>query len=221
MEPLQNISLTFKCPKQLNQLQPANGDWYCNGCQKIVRDFRGMNEQQILEILRSNNQQTCGIFEADRIKVLRQLPKWLKWASAAMVFLGLTSCQKQLTNTHAIDNPTPQKTDSVYINDITAGEIMLGQVAETEPTFPGGADSLTKYMHHHLKNREGITARIITSFEVDTLGAIRNIRILKSTRPELNEAVIKAVQQMPAWNPGTQNGKKTVTNFTLPISFSK
>lgn len=94
MEPLKNIKLTFKCPKQLNQLQPCNGDWYCDGCHKIVRDFRGMSEAQILEFLKKNEHKICGMFEPGRIEVQPQQYKWLKWASAAMLFLGLTSCHE-------------------------------------------------------------------------------------------------------------------------------
>ncbi|WP_448700283.1 hypothetical protein ACFGVR_00260 [Mucilaginibacter sp. AW1-3] len=92
MEPLQNIKLSFKCPKQLNELQPCNGDWYCDGCKKMVYDFRGMTEEQVMASLIKNNYKMCGIYDAERIEVLPRYGKWFKWASAAMLFLGLTSC---------------------------------------------------------------------------------------------------------------------------------
>ena len=92
METLQNIKLSFKCPKQLNELQPCNGDWYCDGCRKIVHDFRGMSEAQILDTFAKSEYKMCGMFDAGRIEVLPKYGKWFKWASAAMVFLGLTSC---------------------------------------------------------------------------------------------------------------------------------
>ena len=95
MQPLQHIKLSFKCPKQLNELQPCNGDWYCDGCNKIVRDFRGMAESQIRDAI-GGSQNVCGMFEANRIQVLPRQTKWLKCAGAAMMFLGLTSCQKDL-----------------------------------------------------------------------------------------------------------------------------
>jgi len=98
METLQNIKLTFKCPKQLNELQPCNGDWYCDGCRKIVHDFRGMSEKQILKAFEKNDYKLCGMFENGRIEVQPQPYKWLKWASAAMLFLGLTSCHNVATD---------------------------------------------------------------------------------------------------------------------------
>jgi hypothetical protein len=92
MEPLQNIKLSFQCPKQLNELQSCNGDWYCDDCKKIVYDFREMTEDQIMARFAKNDYKMCGIFNAGRVEVLPKYGKWFKWASAAMLFLGLTSC---------------------------------------------------------------------------------------------------------------------------------
>jgi hypothetical protein len=96
MEPHQNIALSFKCPKQLNQLQPVNGDYYCDGCKKAVHDFRGMTEAQVLEVIANNSRTTCGIFESGSINVMPQHGKWLKWASAAMLALGITGLHNRL-----------------------------------------------------------------------------------------------------------------------------
>jgi len=111
METLQNIKLTFKCPKQLNELQPCNGDWYCDGCRKIVHDFRGMSEKQILKAFEKNDYKLCGMFEDGRIEVQQQQYKWLKWASAAMLFLGLTSC-------HEVARDKPLIGDTVAVSAV-------------------------------------------------------------------------------------------------------
>ncbi|OCX51736.1 hypothetical protein BEL04_17125 [Mucilaginibacter sp. PPCGB 2223] len=114
METLQNIKLSFKCPKQLNELQPSNGDWYCDGCRKVVRDFRGMSEAQILEVFAKNEYRICGLFEAGRVEVLPRQNTWLRWASAAMLFLGLTACHQQAENNHLVGDtilvPTTNQT---------------------------------------------------------------------------------------------------------------
>lgn len=111
METLQTIKLTFKCPKQLNQLQPCNGDWYCDGCRKIVHDFRGMSEKQILEVFEKNDYKLCGMFEDGRIEVKQQQYKWFRWASAAILFLGLTSC-------HGVAGNKPLIGDTVAVSSI-------------------------------------------------------------------------------------------------------
>lgn len=88
MEAFEKIQLSFKCPKALNELQPCQSNWYCDGCQKMVHDFRGMEEQQILEVFKQSGHKLCGIYDADRIKVLPQKPVWHKWA--AVMALGVT-----------------------------------------------------------------------------------------------------------------------------------
>lgn len=114
MEPLQNIKLSFKCPKQLSELQSCNGDWYCDGCKKMVYDFRGMTEDQIMACFAKSNYKMCGMFDAGRVEVLTQHSKWFKWASATMLFLGLTSCHS------AVDKPLIGDTIAVSsINKVT------------------------------------------------------------------------------------------------------
>src|ERR1700712_4265497 len=133
MEPFENIQLAFKCPKALDELQPCQSNWYCDGCRKMVYDFRGMEEAQILQAFAQSGQKLCGVYDADRIKILPQQPRWHKWASTAVMALGvmlLNGCgfgQKDRTITTAgvvllppppkekafMDTPPPLTTDTI------------------------------------------------------------------------------------------------------------
>jgi len=117
MEAFQNIKLSSRCPKQLNELQPCNGDWYCDGCKKIVYDFRGMTEEQVIAGFAKNNYKMCGIYDAGRIQVLPRYGKWFRWASAAMLFLGLTSCHSK------VDKPLVGDTVAVSPRNQTTTQI--------------------------------------------------------------------------------------------------
>jgi len=92
METFEKIQLAFKCPKALDDLQPCNSNWYCDGCQQMVYDFRGKTEEEILHTFAQSGQKLCGIYDANRIKVLPQKRKWYKLVPAAMLLTGLAAC---------------------------------------------------------------------------------------------------------------------------------
>jgi TonB family protein len=212
---LQKIKLSFKCPKQLNELQPCNGDWYCDGCNKIVHDFRGMSEVQILGII-SCGQHPCGIFEPNRIEVLPQQNKWLRWASAAMLALGLTSCYNMAIG--QTEKPINiQKNATIDTAEIVAG----GMVVIKQPEFEGGDDALRKYLYTNLKNPKGLYGKTIVAFTVRRDGSVTGIKIVSSSVPVFNAKVIRAVKQMPKWKPGLEGGQVIPIKYTLPINFSR
>jgi len=238
MEPLQNIKLTFKCPKQLNELQPCNGDWYCDGCQKIVHDFRGMTETQVAHAFAASDYRMCGIFEADRIQVVPQQNKWLKWVSAAMLALGMTGLYQRIyaQTTLGVDTisnkygkvilggamPLPgQKFSKEAIKrsqkDI-ADNMIFGGVG-VDPEFVGGEAALRKYLQANLKNTQHLFGKVYAQFVVGKDGRITNVTIIRSDVPTLDNEVIRVLKAMPKWRPGIQNGKPASVQYTLPVSF--
>jgi len=70
-----------------------------------------MSEKQILKAFEKNDYKLCGMFEDGRIEVQQQQYKWLKWASAAMLFLGLTSC-------HEVARDKPLIGDTVAVSAV-------------------------------------------------------------------------------------------------------
>jgi len=246
MEPHQNIALSFKCPKQLNQLHPVNGDYYCDGCQKTVHDFRGMTEAQVLEAMSKSARQTCGIFEKERITVLPQMPRWLKWASAAMMFFGVTSIHENVlaqTKKTIAKSHVSKKTEEVLVGAISAplepepeviyreipqltdtdknrpliGAIMPGMVA----SYPGGETALKQYLVKNIENPHHFIGNAIALFTIEKDGSLSNIKIIKSAGKPLDASIITALKHMPKWRPGIQSGKPTKVQYTLPINFSK
>lgn len=74
---------------------PCQSNWYCDGCRKMVYDFRGIEEEQILNLFAQNGKALCGIYDADRITVLPQKAKWIRAISSAVIALSvalLNSC---------------------------------------------------------------------------------------------------------------------------------
>ncbi len=204
MEPLQNIKLSFKCPKQLNELQPCNGDWYCDGCQKIVYDFRGMSEAQVLAGFVKTDYKMCGLFEASRIEVLPQ-NRWFRWASAAMMFLGLTSCHD-----YVLGQVQPVHADTINRQH----GFTMGKMIVIRPSFPGGTEALNKYLRKNLKLKKGITGEVLAEVTVENDGKVTGVKIIKGTDWALNQQIIEVLQFSPKWT-GTYGTSTVLIHINL------
>ncbi len=62
---------------------------------------------------------------------------------------------------------------------------------------------------------------VYVSFFVDTLGQAVRPEILQSQSEELNDLVIKYIEEMPSWIPGMQKGEKVEVKYTVPVKFRK
>ena len=98
-------------------------------------------------------------------------------------------------------------------------------VVEQKPEFPGGQDALFQYIKQNLYypptvKADGIQGRAICTFVINTDGSICCAEVVKSTGNALldREAVL-LIKNMPAWTPGTQNGKPVRVKYMIPIVF--
>jgi TonB family protein len=90
-------------------------------------------------------------------------------------------------------------------------------------SFPGGIEQLQPWVWQQVKwsrlsRREG---RVFACFTVDSLGAIRDVRLLKSLDASHDQEVLRVLQQMPRWKPAYREGKPYALPFTVPIVFSE
>lgn len=107
------------------------------------------------------------------------------------------------------------------LNDIifsTAG-------VEKMPEFPGGYSALLTYLstsiNYPLQAKElNITGTVYIKFVVEKDGSSSNIIVVRELGGGCNEEAIKAIENMPAWIPGSQWGKPVRCEFILPIKFS-
>lgn len=95
---------------------------------------------------------------------------------------------------------------------------------EQLPQFPGGPAEMLRFIGQHLKYpeeqlKEGIQGRVVVQFYVDTLGRVCDPRIVRGKDSALDREALRVVRLFPKFTPGTLNGKKVNTYFTLPITF--
>ncbi|MEO6524695.1 MAG: energy transducer TonB [Mucilaginibacter sp.] len=214
MEAFQNIQLSFKCPKALDELQPCGGGWHCNSCKQMVFDFRGMSEDEILEIFRQSGKPLCGMYDANRIKIAPQRPEWYRLASAAMLLLGLNACDN-----HVKGEPLLYQGKNVVLRtDTTQKDMIFGGISEIDPSFPGGETAWTKYLSQKLKYTGEYRGKVFTQFVVEKDGSLSNIKIIRGGEKLLNEQIINLLKNAPHWRPGIQNGRIVRVQYTLPFN---
>ncbi|PLW93192.1 MAG: energy transducer TonB [Marinilabiliales bacterium] len=98
------------------------------------------------------------------------------------------------------------------------------QVVEDMPEFPGGEESLFKYLSSNIKypvmaKESGIQGTVHLTFVVEADGSISNVRTLRGIGGGCDEEAIRVVKSMPNWSPGNQQGRPVRVQFNLPVKF--
>ncbi|WP_227786944.1 TonB family protein [Hymenobacter sp. BT770] len=112
------------------------------------------------------------------------------------------------------DAPSAQSPDKVYT------------YAETMPQLPGGGGNRaivdyiqSKLVYPNVAPADRKEGRVFVGFIVSKEGQVKDVRIIKGLSAEYDAAVVKAVQQLPRFIPGQQDGKAVAVSFTHPIQF--
>ncbi|MDR2475832.1 MAG: TonB family protein [Bacteroidales bacterium] len=103
-------------------------------------------------------------------------------------------------------------------------EEKIFQVAEQQPTYPGGLAELMKYLNANLKYppiaaEQGIQGRVTVQFVVSKTGAISQVKVLQPLHPSCDREAERLIKSMPNWIPGRQNGNPVNVYYTVPIRF--
>lgn len=98
-------------------------------------------------------------------------------------------------------------------------------VVDSMPQYPGGETELFKFLTGEFRypHSEDFQGSIYLSFDIDTVGQVRNVCILKPHRKgeisEVEKEALRVVNAMPLWTPGKMNNRKVPVRFNLPIKF--
>jgi TonB family protein len=105
-----------------------------------------------------------------------------------------------------------------------APEVVVEQVAETQPEFPGGSAALNKFIRDNIHYPGSakllmIQGTVYVRFTVDKDGNVIDPVIVGSVDPALDQEALRMIKKMPKWKPGTMNGVRVKTQMTQPVRF--
>lgn len=91
--------------------------------------------------------------------------------------------------------------------------------------YPGGFDSLATFIQRNFKFPETVKDTTIlgivkTSFSVDTLGRVVEVKIVNGLMEEIDKSCLEVIIKMPNWKPAElSENKKVKMLFGLPLKF--
>lgn len=97
-------------------------------------------------------------------------------------------------------------------------------VVEEMPEFPGGPGALLDYLAkkisiYYPKSLHHMTGRVALSFEIDTTGHIKKVKVIRPINPTLDSIAAKIIREMPTWRPGKVRDKLVNVKYTIPVTF--
>lgn len=110
--------------------------------------------------------------------------------------------------------------------DTISPDPIVGNYIETPPTFPGGEEALTKFLHKNLRYPKDAKARkasgtVYVLFMIAADGKVHGAKRVGPPRDtSLEKEAIRVVNLLPAWIPYQQDGKNVPCPYGLPIRFT-
>jgi TonB family protein len=101
-------------------------------------------------------------------------------------------------------------------------------VVETEPSFVGGNEAMTKFLKDNLKypkeaEKKQQEGTVFVDFILSDKGAVTETEVTNYTYANIHQSFIdeavRVVKMMPAWSPALQNGKPVAVKYSVPITF--
>jgi TonB family protein len=105
------------------------------------------------------------------------------------------------------------------VEEVTPDKVFT--YVEQMPTLPGGGGSaaiLGAIYQYLVVPSDAVEGKVFVRFVVNTEGAVTSPIIVKGVSPTTDAAVLAAVNQLPRFLPGKQNGRAVQVEFTLPVS---
>lgn len=91
---------------------------------------------------------------------------------------------------------------------------------EKRPEFKGGDEAFDNYISHTVRlppvpRQNGVRSKVVVSFTVKADGSLTNIKALQGPSRDVMDAVVRAVEQSPKWDPAIRNGSPISSQYIM------
>ena len=120
------------------------------------------------------------------------------------------------------DVPAGQSKGIILIKDESM--IVVDSVPDVMPEFPGGTQNLLEYLSRELRfpraaEKRGVTGEVVVQFVIDAAGNVGDVKVVKPLDPDCDAEVVRVVQTLPMWTPGTRDGRAVPVRFAFAVEF--
>ncbi len=151
--------------------------------------------------------------------------RWMRWSYLALLpvlaaFMFACNPTKE--------SAEPAESDSAPAEGVrSAGsqEAIPFQLIEKKPSFNGGdANEFSKWVNSQLKypeqaKKDSAQGRVTLQFTVGADGVVRDVRVLRGVREDLDTEAVRVISASPKWEPGRQGGEAVAVTYTYPVIF--
>lgn len=91
-------------------------------------------------------------------------------------------------------------------------------------TFKGGKEALKKYFKENLNYpkealNQDIQGRVYVKFKITEYGKIKDVKVIRSIHPLIDNEAIRLINTMPDWIPAKANDEQVRSEQVLPVIF--
>ena len=109
--------------------------------------------------------------------------------------------------------------------DAVEKEAIPFRLIEKKPTFNGGdANEFSKWVNSQLTypaqaKADGVQGRVTLKFTIGSDGVLRDVKVLRGVREDLDAEAVRVISASPRWAPGEQDGKPVAVTFVFPVIY--
>lgn len=102
--------------------------------------------------------------------------------------------------------------------------IVIFDVLDKQASFPGGLDSLFRFLANAIvypesAKEEMIEGIVFVQFVIERDGSISNVETVRSLHPVLDKVACDAIGELPPWSPGEKDGVTVRSLYIFPVNF--
>ena len=155
---------------------------------------------------------------------------WIRWSYLALIpvlVAFIFACNPARNSDDPTPDPEQELSDvqETRSSESSEQDAVPFQLVEMKPTFNGGdAYEFSKWVNSQLHypeqaKRDGAQGRVTLQFTIGTDGEMRDVKVLRGVREDLDAEALRVILSSPKWEPGIRDGKAVPVTYTFPIVY--